>query len=202
MAAELEDGLGLNGLDIRYIDQQLSTKALTPDLEELVERHRAYGVELRASRLQCLGDFPATPDEQEQWTLKKQEIEEQVSVELASIRQQTPGLDEAWLLWCEREKLVHVRENLVSQHHSQPCLVQAVPPEYAHLSPPLDPNAGKRLPQNLTSHSMRVPFLALGVLSARRIRVHGYRRRARYRAVESAFMRGKNPTISTSLQGL
>lgn len=145
MAAELEDGLGLNGLDIRYIDQQLSTKTLTPDLEELVERHRAYGVELRTSRLQCLGEFPASPDEQEQWNLKKREIEEQVSVELASIRQQTPGLDEAWVLWCEREKLAHVRENLVSQHHSQPCLVQGVPPEYAHLPPPLDPNAGERL---------------------------------------------------------
>jgi hypothetical protein len=142
MAAELEAGLGLTGLDIRCIDEQLAGKTLTPDLEQQCLQHRAYGSELKTRSLQSLGDTPSAADEVEQYNLKRAEIEERVDAELTRIRQQNPGLDEAWTVWCEREKLMQIREDMLSHPHPQACMVQTVPPEYGQLTP-MDPSAGK-----------------------------------------------------------
>lgn len=139
MAAQLEDGLGF---DISYIDDQLSSKTLTPELEQLCLQHQAFGAGLKSSQLQTLGDTPSTPDEQELHSRKRAEIEEIVNAELVRIRQQTPGLDQAWAVWCEREKLMQIRASMLASSQSQDCMVQGVPPDYAPL-PPMGPGAGK-----------------------------------------------------------
>eukprot|EP00884_Botryococcus_braunii_P000533 jgi/Botrbrau1/10480/Bobra.0133s0084.2 len=151
MAAELEAGLGLTTTDIRYIDDQLSSKTLTPELEQLCREHQRYGAELKSTSMQSVGDTPAASDPLQEHGLNRPEIEEHWEAELTRIRQQTPGLHEAWAVWCEREKLLQIRERMLSHSLSQPCMVQPVPSDYSSLQA-MDPGAGIGGPMTTLLH--------------------------------------------------
>ena len=98
---------------IRYVDGRVEELGLSPIQTQQVREHRVRGISHRQQRVAELGPCPDTSAEQAIWDKRKQEVEQQLELQLQSERLVTEGLEEAWERYQEREKLKKLKDQLL-----------------------------------------------------------------------------------------
>ncbi|KAK9818620.1 hypothetical protein WJX74_003086 [Apatococcus lobatus] len=100
-----------------------------------VREHRVKSVSQRQQRIAELGPCPDTSQEQTVWDKRKQEVEQQLELELQSERLVTEGLEDAWEKFQEREKLKKLREQLLESGAANGSLPLPAGPGSADAAP-------------------------------------------------------------------